>query len=72
MSGIIDDLNESIYDDAYTDDSETKVSEANNTDMTKDTLQFEDTPQPQQRPKHRECWARNGLSRAYVHRENIL
>ena len=50
MSGIIDDLNESIYDNTYTDSSEIEVSETNNTEMAEDTLQFENTPQPQQRP----------------------
>ena len=33
MSGIIDDLKESRYDNAYIDDSETEVIETNNTEM---------------------------------------
>ena len=50
MSGIIDDLNESRYDNAHIDDSETKTSETNYTEMDEDTLQIENTLQPQQRP----------------------
>ena len=50
MSSIIDDLNESRYDNAHIDDSETEVSETNHTEMDEDTSHFEDTPQPQQRP----------------------
>ena len=50
MSGIIDDLNKSIYDNAHIDDSETEVSETNHKEMDEDTSHFEDTPQPQQIP----------------------
>ena len=50
MSGIIDDLNESRYDNAHIEDSETETSETNHKDMDEDTLQFENTLQPQQRP----------------------
>ena len=44
MTGIIDDLNKSRCDDAYIDNSETEVSETNDTYMDEDTSQFEDTP----------------------------
>ena len=50
MSGIIDDLNESRYVNTHIDDSETETRETNHTDMDEDTSNFEDTPQPQQRP----------------------
>ena len=50
MSGIIDDLNESRYDNAHIEDSETETSETNHTEMDEDVLQFENTLQPQQRP----------------------
>ena len=50
MSGIIDDLNESRYDNAHIDDSETETSETNHIDIDEDTLQFDNTLQPQQRP----------------------
>ena len=50
ISGIIDDLNESRYDNAHIEDSETETSETNHTDMDEDTLQFENKLQPQQRP----------------------
>ena len=50
MSGIIDDLSESRYDNAHIDNSETELSETNHTEMDEDKLNFEDTPQPQQRP----------------------
>ena len=50
MSGIIDELNKSRYDNAHIDDSETEVSETNHTEMEEDTSHFEDTLQPQQRP----------------------
>ena len=40
MSGIIDDLNESRYDNAHIEDSETEKSKTNHTDMDKDTLLF--------------------------------
>ena len=50
MSGIIDDLNESGYNNAHKDDSETKVSETNHTEMDEDTSHFEYTPQQQQIP----------------------
>ena len=50
MSGIIDDLNESRYDNEYIDDSEIEISETNNTEMDEDTSHLEDTPQPQHRP----------------------
>ena len=49
MPGIIDDLNESIYDNAYIDNSDTEVSKTNDTEMDEDTSHFEDKPQPQQR-----------------------
>ena len=49
MSGIIDDLNESRYNNAHIDNSETEVSKNNHTDMDEDASIFEDTPQPQQR-----------------------
>ena len=49
MSGIIDDLNKSIYDNAHIDDSETEVSKTNHTEMDEDTSHFEDTLQPQPR-----------------------
>ena len=49
MPGIIDDLNESIYNNAHIDDSETEVSKTNHIEMDKDTSHFEDTPQQQQR-----------------------
>ena len=50
MSSIIDDLNDSRYDNAYIYDSETEVSKTNHTEMDEDTSQFEDTPKSQQRP----------------------
>ena len=50
MSGIIYDLNESRYDNTHIDDSDTEVSKTNHTEMDEDTLHFEDTQQPQQRP----------------------
>ena len=50
MSGIIDDLNESRYDNAHIWDSEIETSETNHTYMDEDTLQFENILQPQQRP----------------------
>ena len=37
MSSIIDDLNESRYDNAHKDNSETEVSETNHTEMDEDT-----------------------------------
>ena len=49
MTGIIDDLNESICDEAYIEDSETEVSKTNDTEMAENTSQFEDITQPQQR-----------------------
>ena len=61
MSGIIDDLNESRYDNAHIEDSETETSETNHTDMEKDTLQFDNTLQPQQRPNREN--AGQGISR---------
>ena len=39
-SGIIDNLNESKYDNAHIEDSETETSETNHTEMDEDTLQF--------------------------------
>ena len=50
VEDIIDDLNESRYDNVYIDDSETEVSETNDTEMDENASQFEDTPQPQQGP----------------------
>ena len=42
MSGIIDDLNESRYDNAYIDKSDTEVRKTNHTEMDEDTLHFVD------------------------------
>ena len=50
MSGIIYDLNKSRYNNAHIDYSETETSKTNHKEMDKDTLQFENTLQPQQRP----------------------
>ena len=61
MSGIIDDLNESRYDNTHIDDTETETSETNHTEMVEDTLQFENTLQPQQRPNREN--AGQGISR---------
>ena len=49
MSGIIDDLNDSRYDNAHINDSETEVSKINHTYMDEDTSHFEDALQPQKR-----------------------
>ena len=38
ISGIIDNLNESRYDNAHMEDSETETSETNHIDMDRDTL----------------------------------
>ena len=56
MSGIIDDLNKSRYDNTHIDDLETEVSETNHKDMDEDTSHFEDTPQPQQIPNRDNDW----------------
>ena len=48
MSRIIDDLNDSIYDNAHIEDSETEISETNHTEMDEGTLKFDNTLQPQQ------------------------
>ena len=48
MSGIIDDLKKSRYNNAHIEDSETETSKTNHIEMDKDTLQFENTLQPQQ------------------------
>ena len=61
LSGIIDDLNKSIYGNANIDDSEIEVSETNHIEMDEDTSHFEDTPQPQQRPNRKN--AGQGISR---------
>ena len=50
MSGIVDNLNESRYNNVHIEDSETETSKTNHTEIDKDTLQFENTLQPQQRP----------------------
>ena len=61
MSGIIDDLNESRYDNAHIHDSETETSETKHTEMDEDTLQFENTLQPQKIPNREN--AGQGISR---------
>ena len=61
MSGIINNLNESRYDNVHIEDSETETSKTNHTDMEEDTLQFENTLQPQQRPNREN--AGQGISR---------
>ena len=43
MSGIIEYLNKSRYDNAHIEDSETETIKTKHTEMDKGTLQFENT-----------------------------